>query len=167
MRTASRVMVSGSAFGILMCTCLLRAAEPSGKELHKVETVVSHAQPSFPLANDQVQLTVTEIGGHMAPVKFFADSKSPVEPYYISPWQDEPKTEMPAPVLNSLRGDFFCMPFGGNADAVNGEKHPPHGEIAGSKWKAINVEDAGTVTTLTLEFETQLPRARSRNNCRW
>ena len=160
MRTATRAMVFGLELGILICACQLRTAEPSEHKVHKVETVIAHSQPSFLLANDQVRLSVTEVGGHMAPVTFFADSKSPIEPYYISPWQDEPKTEMPAPVLNSLRGDFFCMPFGGNADAVNGEKHPPHGEIAGSKWKAISVEDAGDVTTLTLEFETQVRKGK-------
>ena len=153
-------MLLGFALEILVGVGSFQASQPSGKEIHRVETVVVHSQPSFLLANDQVQLGVTEIGGHMAPVKFFADSKMPIEPYYISPWQDEPKTAMPAPVLSSLRGDFFCMPFGGNADAVDGEKHPPHGEIAGSKWKAISVEDVGDVTTLTMEFETQVRKGK-------
>ena len=156
MRTALHLMLLGFALEVSISASPLLAVQPSEKVVHKVDTVVAHSQPSFLLANDQVRLSVTEIGGHMAPVKFFTDSKTPIEPYYISPWQDEPKTEMPAPVLNSLRGDFFCMPFGGNADTVNGEKHPPHGEIAGSKWKAISVQDIGDVTTLTLEFETQV-----------
>lgn len=160
MRTAWVLMLLGFALKISVGVGPLQAAQPTGKEIQKVETAVVYSQPSFLLANDQVRLSVTEIGGHMAPVKFFADSKTPIEPYYISPWQDEPKTEMPAPVLNSLRGDFFCMPFGGNADAVNGEKHPPHGEIAGAKWKALGVEDVGGVTTLTLEFETQVRKGR-------
>ena len=108
MRTALELMLLGFALEILVGVGALQASQPSGKEIHRVETVVVHSQPSFLLANDQVQLGVTEIGGHMAPVKFFADSKMPIEPYYISPWQDEPKTAMPAPVLSSLRGDFFC-----------------------------------------------------------
>ena len=120
------------------------------------KTEVVHSQPSYILSNGQVSLAVTELGGHMAPVKFYGDTKSPIEPYYISPWQDEPQTEMPAPVLNSLRGDFFCLPFGGNADAVNGEKHPPHGEIAGAKWKGVSKSTDGQETTLTLLFNTQV-----------
>lgn len=130
MKMALHFVLFGFAFGIPVSAWPLLAVEPSEKAAERIETVVAHSQPSFQLANDQVRLSVTETGGHMAPVKFYADSKTPIEPYYISPWQDEPKTEMPAPVLNSLRGDFFCMPFGGNADPVNGEKHPPHGEIA-------------------------------------
>ncbi len=160
MKMALHFVLFGFAFGIPVSAWPLLAVEPSEKAAERIETVVAHSQPSFQLANDQVRLSVTETGGHMAPVKFYADSKTPIEPYYISPWQDEPKTEMPAPVLNSLRGDFFCMPFGGNADPVNGEKHPPHGEIAGSKWKAISVEDVGDVTTLTLEFETQIRKGK-------
>ena len=52
----------------------------------------------------------------MAPVTFFRDSAQPVRPYYVSPWQEEAPSKMPAPVLVSLRGDFFCLPFGGNND---------------------------------------------------
>lgn len=115
-----------------------------------------HSQPSYTLKSAQVSLAVTELGGHMAPVKFFADSDQPVEPYYISPWQDEPKTEMPAPVLNSLRGDFFCLPFGGNAELVNGEQHPPHGEIAGVRWRAVSIAQNKGISTLTLECPTRV-----------
>jgi hypothetical protein len=96
----------------------------------------------------------------MAPVKFYADTDAPVSPYYVSPWQDEPKTDMPAPVLNSLRGDFFCMPFGGNADMVNGEKHPPHGEIAGARWKVVGVDNSSGATTLKMEIETLVRKGK-------
>ena len=160
MRTASQLILLGLGFLISIVATPLDGAEPLQGTAERVKTVMSHSQPSFELANGQVELTVTEIGGHMAPVRFFAGSESPVEPYYISPWQDEPKTEMPAPVLNSLRGDFFCMPFGGNSDAVDGEIHPPHGEIAGAKWRAVGVRNVDEVTTLTMEFETQIRKGK-------
>jgi cobalt/nickel transport system permease protein len=38
-------------------------------------------------------------------------------------------------VLRVLRGDFFCLPFGGNATAWHGEKHPLHGETANREWR--------------------------------
>lgn len=98
----------------------------------EVEVRTIHAQPSFVLATKAVEVAVTVRGGQMAPVTFFRDSAQPVRPYYVSPWQDEKPSEMPAPVLNCLRGDFFCVPFGGNTDEVAGEKHPPHGEIVGA-----------------------------------
>lgn len=119
-----------------------------------------HAQPSFVVSTPQVEMAVTELGGHMAPVTFYRDSSKPVRPYHISPWQDEKPSAMPAPVLNALRGDFFCMPFGGNSDAVASEKHPPHGEIVGEKWKLLGTKTSGDVTTLTMSIETHVRTGR-------
>ena len=119
-----------------------------------------HSQPSFVLATKQVELAVTRLGGHMAPVTFYRDGDRPVRPYYISPWQDEPLQPMPAPVLVPLRGDFFCLPFGGNTAEVAGEKHPPHGEIAGAEWQFVGTKQSGDVTTLTLAIETKVRPGR-------
>ncbi len=113
-----------------------------------VQTI--HSQPSFTLQNDQVDLAVTRLGGHMAPVTFYRGGEAPVQPYYISPWQDENLPSFPAPILVPLRGDFFCLPFGGNGAKFNAEKHPPHGEISGSNWTFISKETAAGVTTLTM-----------------
>jgi len=66
-------MLLGFALEVSVSASPLRAAQPVGKVIHKIETVVAHSQPSFLLANDHVRLSVTEIGGHMAPVRFFAD----------------------------------------------------------------------------------------------
>lgn len=131
-------------------TTLDALAEPGSK------THVIHHQPSFVVSTKEVELAVTQLGGHMAPVSFYRDSGSPVQPYHISPWQDEKPSAMPAPVLVPLRGDFFCLPFGGNAEAVKGEQHPPHGEIVGQPWRFVRLGKSGDVTTLTLRFETQV-----------
>ena len=96
-----------------------------------------HSQPCFLAQSDVVELALTEKGGHLGPVTFYRNSGQPVRPYYTSPWQDENAGEMPVPVLVPLRGDFFCMPFGGNQETVDGETHPPHGEVAGSKWDRL------------------------------
>jgi hypothetical protein len=93
-------------------------------------------------------------------VTFFRDSAKPVQPYYISPWQDEEPVAMPAPVLVTLRGDFFCMPFGDNSEKLAGEKHPPHGEIAGEAWHLIGKNTTGDVTTLTLGIDTKVRKGR-------
>ena len=119
-----------------------------------------HAQPSFVVATQEVEVAVTKLGAHMAPVTFFRDSAKPVQPYYVSPWQDEAPSKMPAPVLNTLRGDFFCLPFGGNAEEVAGEKHPPHGEIVGDAWHLLGTKKNGDVTTLTLGIETKVRKGR-------
>ena len=136
-------------------TMVLFAANSFGQEPN---TRTIHSQPSFVVSTPQVELAVTELGGHMAPVTFFRSSAKPVRPYHVSPWQDEKPSAMPAPVLNALRGDFFCMPFGGNSDSLAGEKHPPHGEIVGEKWKYVGTTKSADVTTLTMSIETRVRR---------
>lgn len=115
--------------------------------------VIRDGQPSWLLQSDQVELAITELGGHMAPVTFYRKEKSPVQPYHISPWQNE-EHQYPVPVLVPLRGDFFCMPFGGNSDAYRDQSHPPHGETAGSTWNLVSATKKGDINTLTLELAT-------------
>jgi len=131
----------------------LAAAEPA-----KVETVDS--QPSWILESPQVRVAVTKRGAHMAPVTFLRDSGKPVQPYHVSPWQNEKIADFPAPVLASLRGDWFCIPFGGNGAEFRGEKHPPHGEVAGAEWAFVDSKRAGGTTTLVLAFEPTARKGR-------
>jgi len=126
------------------------AATAAGKATMKT----IHSQPSWVIENHEVELAVTRHGGHMAPVTFYRGSDHPVQPYHISPWQDE-KLKLEVPVLVTLRGDFFCLPFGGNAEPYQGEKHPPHGETVGSEWSEVGTQKTGPVTTLTLSLETK------------
>jgi hypothetical protein len=114
------------------------------------------AQPSWLISSKEVELAITKVGAQMAPVTFFRDSEKPVQPYHIAPWHGE-KVELPAPVLKSLRGDWFCMPFGSNAEGYEKEQpHPPHGEVAGTEWQMIGANRVGGVTTLRLQFETKV-----------
>lgn len=122
---------------------------------------VIHGQPSWKLASDKVELFVTETGAHMAPV-MFERAGHPVQPYYISPWQEE-GLKLDAAVLVPLRGDFFCMPFGANDEAYKGEQHPPHGEVAGAKWSLVKESSAGGLHQLTLELATNVRKGKVTN----
>ena len=139
----------------LLCLVMLSATDglPAAE---KLERKVIHSQPSIVLSSSEVSLAITERGGHMAPVTFFPKSDRPVQPYHISPWQDE-KLTFDVPVLGPLRGDFFCLPFGGNSDEVNGEKHPPHGEVAGSEWTLVGkpITSEG-LTSMELTLQTKV-----------
>ena len=126
-----------------------------------IKNQVIHSQPSFVLANEQVSVAITKRGGHMAPVVFRNSDGQQITPYYISPWQDEKPVDMPADVLVPLRGDFFCMPFGGNASEYKGEKHPPHGETATGLWSFVDDETSEPgVSRLTLALETHIRQGR-------
>jgi hypothetical protein len=116
-----------------------------------------HSQPSWILANDDVEIAVTTLGGHMAPVTFDRRSVAPIQPYHISPWQDEGLESLPAAVLVPLRGDFFCLPFGGNAAALGTETHVPHGEAATGAWSFVGRDrKADGSETLTLRLDTKV-----------
>ncbi len=122
---------------------------------------VIHSQPSFVLANEQVSVAITKRGGHMAPAIFGNGDGQQISPYYISPWQDEEPANMPAEVLVPLRGDFFCMPFGGNASEYKGEKHPPHGETATGVWSFVDDETSRPdCSRLTLALDTHIRKGR-------
>ncbi len=122
---------------------------------------VIHSQPSFVLANEQVSVAITKRGGQMAPVTFKSRDGQQISPYYISPWQDEEPANMPAEVLVPLRGDFFCMPFGGNASEYKGEKHPPHGETATGVWSFVDDKTSRPdCSRLTLALDTHIRKGR-------
>ena len=107
-------------------------------------------QPSWVIRSEDVELAVTQLGGHMAPVTFYRRGRECVQPYYISPWQGE-RLKLDVPVLVPLRGDFFCMPFGGGCE-FRGERHDVHGEPAGRRWTLAGAEKIAATTTLTLRM---------------
>lgn len=120
-----------------------------------VENSMVASQSSWVLRNDNVEIAVTHLGAHMAPVTFCKDQDNTIQPYHISPWQNERPEGLPA-VMVPLRGDFFCLPFGGNQKSYCGENHPPHGETAGNQWTLRKAELKNGATTLGLQLETKV-----------
>src|SRR5688572_6353199 len=60
-------------------------------------------QGSFALRADRVELFLTEMGGMLAPVKFFSNEFAPVEPYAIAPWAEESLPPNTPDMLVALR----------------------------------------------------------------
>ena len=119
-------------------------------------------QPSWVVRSDRVELAITQLGGHMAPVTFYRNTRKPVRPYYISPWQGE-GLKIDEPVLVPLRGDFFCMPFGDSPE-YRGVSHGVHGETAGRKWTFKSLDKCGRVLHLALTMKTRkLPGKVTKN----
>lgn len=110
-----------------------------------------HGQPSWRLANGAVEAFVTETGGHLGPVSFRLGDQT-VQPYHVAPWAEEQHADL-LPMLHVLRGDFFCMPFGGGP-AFEGEDHPPHGETANARWALGSLEQEGAQSVLRLRLDT-------------
>jgi len=116
-------------------------------------------QPSWRVQSSTVEAYVTETGGHLAPVTFDRKGRK-IQPYHIAPWWNEAVDKSVPPIVRVLRGDFFCMPFGGNTEPYRGERFPVHGETANAKWKLESLtRDAGR-TCLHLSLRTKVRKGR-------
>lgn len=136
--------------------CLMALTSPSLLAAAPEERTV-HAQPSWILATKDVELAVTKRGGHMAPVSFDRAAAKPIRPYHVAPWQEEGLESLPAAVLVPLRGDFFCLPFGGNTAPRGDERHVPHGEAATAEWRlGSRSRDADGTERLSLVLDTKV-----------
>jgi hypothetical protein len=91
-----------------------------------------HGAASHHLSTPELDLFVTARGGHMAPVVFHLDGRD-VSPYSVSPWQPHEFPDQPH-LLSVLRGDFFCLPFGGQLHG------PPHGDPANAEWLLASID---------------------------
>lgn len=98
---------------------------------------MSFGQPSYRISSDLVDVWVTETGGQMGPVAFHLGPRE-VWPFHVAPWWNETPPE--PPMIEALRGDFFCMPFGGNDLPYEGAKYPQHGHTANDRWKLVRQE---------------------------
>lgn len=115
----------------------------------KLRTILG--QPSWSFGSNRVKANLTELGGHLAPVRFKLRSGE-VQPFSVSPWAREEVDTVP--LLEALRGDFFCCPFGGNATRWRNEQHPPHGESANRKWTLRSLNRLPDATVLIANLKT-------------
>lgn len=118
---------------------------------------VIQGQPSWRLSADTVEAFVTQTGGHVGPVTFTLGAKK-IQPYSVAPWCTEKTPGSLPPILKALRGDFFCLPFGGNATPYRGEQHPVHGETANARWDCAAHLDEGGTHCLHLTLDTKIRR---------
>ena len=112
-------------------------------------------EPSWRIATRDAEAFVTETGGQVGPVTFQIGGKK-IQPFSVAPWAEEPTRGKLPPLLRALRGDFFCLPFGGNATPFKGEQHPVHGETANQRWRLQSVDTA----SLHLSLNTKIRRGR-------
>ena len=115
-------------------------------------------QPCWSIASAATEAFVTETGGHLAPVNFHLPGTT-VQPFAIAPWHKETLPKDVPPILRVLRGDFFCMPFGGNGTPFGKEAHPPHGETANRTWTCLGTETFEGKTTLRMRMKTRVRKA--------
>ncbi len=118
------------------------------------ELTIIAGQLSWRLETETIEAFVTQTGGHLGPVTFCRKT-NPIAPFSVAPWAEEKIDASLPPMLKSLRGDFFCLPFGGNETPFEGEEHPPHGETANAIWNFETREESTGGSTLRLSLETK------------
>jgi hypothetical protein len=118
-----------------------------------------YGQPSWRLASTHVEAFVTEMGGQLGPATFKLKGRK-VQPYSVAPWAEEKTDPALLPILKALRGDFFCMPFGGNATPFGRERHPVHGETANARWRFESCAAGAGRRCLHLSLATKVRRGR-------
>lgn len=120
---------------------------------------IIHGQPSWRVASSSVEAFVTEMGGQLGPIIFDRKGRK-LRPYSVAPWAEERLDPSQPPIIKALRGDFFCMPFGGNATSFGREKHPVHGETANARWQFRSLETKAGRTCLHLDLTTKVRSGR-------
>ena len=93
------------------------------------EVRLVHGAESVGVSSSSVQAWVTLQGAQVAPVTFTQGDRQ-VQPYVLAPWLPGEIADIP-PLLDLLRGDFFCLPFGAQPDG------PLHGDPASSRWQVV------------------------------
>lgn len=117
--------------------------------------------PSWRIASNTVEAWVTQRGGHLAPVTF-RTANGDIQPFAIAPWAEESLDEDTPDLLKTLRGDFFCAPFGGNGTPWRGEAHPPHGETASNPWSSPTISQPQSDRhVFTAEMQTSVRSGRA------
>ncbi len=96
------------------------------------------------------------VGGHLGPVTFFPQDPTPIQPYAVAPWAEEPLPPETPPIIASLRGDWFCSAFGANAEPDANPRLPLHGETANGEWRGIDYQQTAAGCWLRLGLELPL-----------
>jgi hypothetical protein len=110
-----------------------------------------YGQPSYSVESSIVRAAVTVRGGHL--IASFDTGMGEVDPFYIAPWWHETLAHDIPGVLQVLRGDFFCFPFGGGEDRKRNITYPPHGHTACNPWDFGGLHERGGARTLELHMD--------------
>lgn len=105
------------------------------------------------------------LGGMLGPLVFALPSGRSFQPFHVSPWAGEHGIESLPAILQNLRGEWPCVPFGAaRRDALQGDwadlvldeplDLPPHGISSNAVWR-FNAD-----TDLVLDYPEDSPVSR-------
>jgi hypothetical protein len=114
-------------------------------------TTLHYGRPSYTVGNGSIDVYSSVQGGHTT--ASFKAGGAMIFPYFVAPWWKEAPIEGLASTMQVMRGNYFCFPFGVNAEPVNGKLQPLHGVTANECWDFDGVVKKGKETTLTIRME--------------
>jgi hypothetical protein len=113
--------------------------------------------------------SVQALGGMLGPVTFLLPDGRQVSPLHVAPWFDDPDRHAHPPILQELRGEWPCVPFGTDGPRAlpegwsdRGESFDgagvPHGHASNTEWVFTDVD--ATTITLTCDYPDTHPIRR-------
>ena len=115
--------------------------------------VIKNVQPCYFIENENVKLYTTVQAGCTMP--YFNLEGEEICPYYLPLWWNETPFDEGNSLLYAARGNFFCMPMGGDPTGYNtdGEPAPIHGNCANEPWLFSGIKQSDDTTTLEIQFD--------------
>ena len=113
--------------------------------------------------------SVQSLGGMLGPVTFLLPDGRQVSPLHVAPWFDDPSRTAQPPILQELRGEWPCVPFGTDVPralpegwSATGETFDgagvPHGHSSNAEW--VFTEVCPDRITLTCDYPETHPIRR-------
>ncbi len=115
----------------------------------KIQTV--YGEPSYTLKSDKVEVYISIQGGHLT--ASFKDEGKNYEPFFIPHWWNQVKNPEEQQIVNILRGDFFCFPFGANVGSYKGKEYFVHGNTANKNWEIFSLKESKDLKEIVLTTE--------------
>lgn len=106
------------------------------------ETTVVHGAESVHIGTANIDAWIALDGSQIAPVVFHGPNGD-ASPYALAPWLPQDHDNDPV-LLNTMRGDFFCLPFGPQTDG------PLHGDPANAAWTVTGLQS----TSVSMSLDT-------------
>ena len=113
--------------------------------------------------------SVQALGGMLGPITFLLPDGRQVSPLHVAPWFDDPDRTAQPPILQELRGEWPCVPFGTDARRALPEGWSdsgktfdgatvPHGHSSNAEW--VFSETSADRLTLTCDYPDTHPIRR-------
>lgn len=114
-------------------------------------TTIHYGKPSYFLTNDSVDIRVSVQCGMFTAA--YTSGGETIDPYFISPWWDEKPFLDQDPIMQTLRGDYFCFPFGADVSPFPDVSYQIHGRTANNCWDFISIAADGENKTMTMRMD--------------